>query len=41
MALLQKVENPYDFASNVNSDGFLKQYYANLIREGLVKPHSI
>ncbi|CAD8142844.1 unnamed protein product [Paramecium pentaurelia] len=36
--ILEKVENPYSFASNVNSEGFLKQYYSNLIRVGLVKP---
>ncbi|CAD8066828.1 unnamed protein product [Paramecium sonneborni] len=36
--LLEKVENPYNFASNVNTEGFLKKYYSNLIRIGLVKP---
>ncbi|CAD8149414.1 unnamed protein product [Paramecium pentaurelia] len=38
MKLLEKVENPYNFASNVNTEGFLKKYYSNLIRIGLVKP---
>ena len=36
--LLKNVENPFDFASNVNVDLFLKQYYASLISNGLVKP---
>lgn len=38
MKLLEKVENPYNFASNINTEGFLKKYYSNLIRIGLVKP---
>ncbi|CAD8059662.1 unnamed protein product [Paramecium primaurelia] len=38
MKLLERVENPYNFASNVNTEGFLKKYYSNLIRIGLVKP---
>jgi hypothetical protein len=36
--MLRKVENPYDFASNVNVDDFIKQYYSSLIYHGLVKP---
>jgi len=38
--MLRKVENPFDFASNVNVDDFIKQYYSSLIYHGLVKPQS-